>query len=96
MTDSFAIEQAGERFVVTGVLDFTTARHALDKLGALVSSNEQLLVDFSQVGRCNSAALALLIELKAIARRQGHQVSFSEVPGGIRQLAQVCQVEGFI
>lgn len=96
MTDSFAIEQAGERCSVTGVLDFTTARQALDKLGAVVRSNEQLTVDFSRVGRCNSAALALLIELKAIARQQGHQVNFSEVPGGIRQLAQVCQVEGFI
>lgn len=96
MSDIFSIEQTDDRCVVSGVLDFTTASKALDDLGALVSSNEQLHIDFSQVGRCNSAALALLIELKAIARRQGHQVSFSEVPNGIRQLAQVCQVEGFI
>ncbi|MGQ7842989.1 STAS domain-containing protein [Granulosicoccus sp. 3-233] len=96
MSDSFAIEQTGERCLITGVLDFTTASQALDNLGELVASNAQLQLDFSQVGRCNSAALALLIELRAIARQQGHQVSFTDVPDGIRQLAKVCQVDDFI
>lgn len=96
MSDSFSIEQTADRCLVSGALDFTTANEALVSLGALVRSSEQLHVDFSQIGRCNSAALALLIELKAIARQEGHQVSFSGVPTGIQQLAKVCQVDGFI
>lgn len=96
MSESVSIEHSGDRCQVSGVLDFNTAREALDGLQTLVSSSEQLHIDFSRVTRCNSAALAVLIELKAVARRQGHQVDFVEVPSGIRQLAQVCQVEGFI
>lgn len=96
MSDSFSIEHSGDRCQVSGVLDFTTARQALNGLTSLVKSSEELHIDFSQVNRCNSAALAVLIELKAVARREGHQVSFTEVPSGIRQLAQVCQVDTYL
>ena len=96
MTDAFTLEQIDNRCLITGVVDFTTARKVLERVGAMVRSNDQLQVSFAKATRCNSAALALMIELKAIARGEGHHVSFSDVPDGLRQLAKVCQVDGFI
>lgn len=96
MTDDFTLEQVDNRCLISGVVDFTTAREALERIGAMVRSNNELHVSFEQVTRCNSAALALMIELKAIARRVDHQVSFSDVPEGLGQLAKVCQVDSFI
>ena len=96
MTDAFSVEQIDNRCVISGVVDFTTAKEALERIGAMVRSSDQLQVSFAKATRCNSAALALMIELKAIARGAGHQVSFSEVPEGLGQLAKVCQVDSFI
>jgi ABC-type transporter Mla MlaB component len=93
---AFTLEQIDNRCLVAGVLDFTTAREALERIGSLVRSGEHLQVSFAKVTQCNSAALALMIELKAIARHAGHQVSFSDVPEGLGQLAKVCQVDSFI
>ncbi len=96
MTDALTLEKIDNRCLITGVVDFTTAREALERIGAMVRSSDQLQVSFAKTTRCNSAALALMIELKAIARRAGHQVSFSDVPEGLGQLAKVCQVDSFI
>lgn len=96
MTDAFTLEQNDDRCLVAGVLDFTTAREALERISALVHSSELLHISLAGVTRCNSAALALMIELKAVAHRAGHQVTFSDVPEGMGQLAKVCQVESFI
>ena len=96
MTDAFTLEQIDNRCVIAGVIDFTTAREVLERVGAMVRSNDQLQVSFAKATQCNSAALALMIELKAIARGAGHQVSFSDVPEGLGQLAKVCQVDSFI
>jgi len=81
---------------VSGELDFTTARSALDSVEPLITDNETLEIDLSGVSRSNSAGLALLIEWLAIARRQKHTVTFSHIPDGLRQLARVCQVDGLI
>ncbi len=96
MTDAFTLEQTDNQCLITGVVDFTTAREVLERLGVMVRSNDQLQVSFAKATQCNSAALALMVELKAIARRAGHQVSFSDVPEGLGQLAKVCQVDSFI
>jgi len=96
MKDAFTLEQVDDCCLVSGVLDFTTASRALERIGAMVRASDQLQVSFAKTTRCNSAALALMIELKAIARRAGHQVTFSDVPEGLGQLAKVCQVDCFI
>lgn len=81
---------------VSGVLDFTTARHALATVEALIKSHAKLEIDMAGVSRANSAGLALMIEWLAIARREKHSVTFSHIPDSLRQLAVVCQVDGLI
>ena len=81
---------------ISGELDFTTARHALESVELLINDNATLEINLADVGRSNSAGLALMIEWLAIARRRKHEVTFSHIPDGLRQLARVCQVDGLI
>jgi phospholipid transport system transporter-binding protein len=96
MSEAFDVQRSDDQCLVSGVLDFVTARQALDRLGSMVRGTDQLHISFGQLTKCNSAALSLMIELKGIARRSGHQVTFAEVPDGLRQLAKVCQVDVFL
>jgi phospholipid transport system transporter-binding protein len=96
MAESFTVTNLDDRCQVSGVLDFTTARAALEQLNPLVEGSPQLQVDLTEVTHCNSAALALLIELKAVAHRTGHEVTFSAIPDALLQLAKVCQVENYL
>ncbi|NND90394.1 MAG: STAS domain-containing protein [Granulosicoccus sp.] len=96
MNEGFTLEQTDTHCVVGGTLDFTTARRALDKMSPLVQSGELRQISFDGVTECNSAALALMIEVKGLALRSGHDLVFHDIPEGLQQLAKVCQVDGFI
>lgn len=90
------VELAGDTAMVSGVLDFTTAREALESVSFYIRANNALNIDLSGVVESNSAGLALLIEWLAVARREGHSVTFHHIPDSLRQLAGVCQVDGLI
>ncbi len=82
--------------LVGGALDFTTSRSALERLRPIIEEQKSLEIDLRAVTTANSAGLALLIECQAIARAQDHQVGFSNIPDGLKQLAHVCEVNGLI
>jgi phospholipid transport system transporter-binding protein len=90
------VEQSGNTVTVSGVLDFVSAREALESVSAFIRVNSALDIDLSGVVESNSAGLALLIEWLAVARREGHSVTFHHIPDSLRQLAGVCQVDGLI
>ena len=81
---------------VVGVLDFTTANSALESVQDLIESNPSLEINLAGVTQANSAGLALMIEWLAVARRDNHVVTFSHIPDGLQQLADVCQVDDLI
>lgn len=90
------VEQSGNTVTVSGVLDFVSAREALESVSSSIRASKTLDIDLSGVVEANSAGLALLIEWLAVARREGHSVSFHHIPDSLRQLAGVCQVDGLI
>lgn len=99
MSISVSLEQPNTgpaKCVVGGMLDFTTAKQALDLVVPHIISHEKLDIDLSKVSASNSAGLALMIEWLAVSRRSGHVVTFHHIPDGLRQLAGVCQVDGLI
>ena len=96
MAGALRVTREGERCRIEGTLDFDTAREALESLAPALASGEVRTVDLSGVTRSNSAALALLVEWRALARRAGYALAFAGIPEGIRQLARVCEVEGLI
>ena len=81
---------------LAGVLDFTTANGALESVQELIESNPKLEINLAGVTQSNSAGLALMIEWLAVARRENHIVTFSDIPVALQQLADVCQVDSLI
>jgi phospholipid transport system transporter-binding protein len=81
---------------VSGVLNFSTARQALDRVSPIIEAETQITVDLSEVTGSNSAGLALLIEWLAVARRAGHTLGFRRIHDGLQQLARVCQVDSLL
>lgn len=98
MSFRVSLDSSGDtpRCKVGGILDFNNAREVLTGVGELVSAHSVLDIDLSDVTQSNSAGLALLIEWLAMAKREGHTVTFHHIPDGLRQLAGVCQVDGLI
>lgn len=93
---SLDTDNSTPRCMIQGVLDFNTAREALDSVTPYIADNTTLDIDLSGITRANSAGLALMIEWLATARRADHVVTFHHIPDGLRQLAGVCQVDGLI
>jgi len=81
-----------------GVIDFNTVSEGLDALSGLLGQGQQTAhtLDLSGVTRSNSAALALLVECKAMAKKRGLSVQFSHLPNGVWQLAEVCEADALI
>jgi len=90
------IDVSDGRCAVSGVLDFNTTRTALERISPIIEQQSKLEIDLSAVDSANSAGLALLIECKALAHMHQHQVQFSNVPEGLLQLGDVCEVKGLI
>lgn len=88
------IEPLGEgRFLVSGVLDATTAGPLLKRSTRLFADFPLLQVDLSGVKQSDSAGLALLIEWLRLARQQRQRIGFQNVPPQIDALARISEVE---
>ena len=81
---------------LSGTLDFNTAPTVLDQVSSMIDEHSLLVIDLTDVQHSNSAGLALMIEWLALARKRGHTVRFDHIPTGLRQLANVCQVDALI
>lgn len=90
------VSHSGDTVSLSGALNFVSAPETLEAVSSLIRVNNTLNVDLSGVVESNSAGLALLIEWLAVARREGHSVTFHHIPDSLHQLAGVCQVDGLI
>jgi len=84
---------AAAQLTLSGELDFTTVPDVLPKLSNAVSANKHSILDMSGITVANSAALALLVELRRIGNAAGHKVEFRAVPDSVLKVAQVCEAE---
>ena len=82
---------------LSGRLDFATAKSALSMVNEQIQSHpEASIIDLGGVTHSNSAALALMIEWLAEARRNNRQIQFTNIPDSLRQISTVCQVDSLI
>lgn len=84
------------RFSLSGALDFDSVPQVLGQAGRLFGGSGEIELDLAEAGPCNSAALALLIEWRAEAARQGRVIHYRNLPQGLRALAQVCEAEALL
>jgi len=59
-------------------------------------SHSSLILDLKGVKQCDSAGLALMIDLKRLARRQNSQISFINLPKQMKALADFCSVSSIL
>ena len=77
------------KFVLSGILNFSTVMKVYNSCIENLSKYSASEFDFSQVESCNSAGLALVIELKKYGRQVNKAVSISHLPEDLKSLAEV-------
>ena len=74
---------------LSGLVDFDTVPALYDQLIAWLPKAADVTISLQDVESCNSAALAMIVELKADALKMGTSVSFAHVPKELEDLAHL-------
>jgi phospholipid transport system transporter-binding protein len=86
----------GGRYRVSGELGFETVPAIWEQSNGLLDGDGDPLVDLGAVTQVDSAGLALIIEWLRLARSRGKSIRFVAVPEGLKSLARISEVEGFL
>ena len=81
------------RFIVSGALSFDTVPDLLKQAKRLFASVDTAIVDFSGVGSCNSAGLAVVLEMASMMREQKKTICFRAVPEQLHTFARAYSVD---
>jgi anti-anti-sigma factor len=80
-------------FVVSGILGFDTVPELMKQARRLFASCDSVVVDFSGVEHCNSAGLAVMLEMARQMRQQNKSVCFKSLPEQIYTFARAYSIE---
>ncbi len=86
----------GPAWVARGDWQFATAPDILAQAAALQANGIPARVNLSQVGRMDSAGLAVLVELARQARLAGTLLLFHNPPADLRRLAEAYGVDAIL
>jgi phospholipid transport system transporter-binding protein len=81
------------RFVVSGTLGFDTAPDLMKQAWRLFEPFDSIVVDFSGVENCNSAGLAVVLEIVKHMRQQNKSVCFQSLPDQVCTFARAYSIE---
>lgn len=92
---------SSERYTVSGRLDFSTVPQLAKQASALIKSEQPaagspVVVDMSQVSDCNSAGLALLVEMTKQAAVHHIALRFEHLPDSLLSIAKAYGIENEI
>jgi len=79
----------GDRWYLSGDLDFNSVPGLVGALGDVAGTGETVEIDLQGVTRADSAGLALLVECLRVAERAQHGVRFVNVPLQLQSIARV-------
>ncbi len=93
-----ATGEGTQAVVVTlgGVLDFDSVPAILQKLESVIVEHTNVTLDLATVSSANSAALALLVELRKHTLSIGHTLQFRAIPDSIMKIARVCEADSML
>lgn len=85
-------------FKFSSELTFNTANTHLAALTTFVkqSKSNLLFIDLSNVTQCDSAGLALLIEIKRLCKRMKKSLTIANIPATVLALAEFCGVDSLL
>lgn len=96
-------QQSQQKYLISGAVDFSTvpdlmqgAKDFLKSAGNTVDGravSEKVSVDLSQITDCNSAGLALILEMVKHARSNNIELHFENLPDALLTIAKAYGVE---
>jgi phospholipid transport system transporter-binding protein len=85
-----------DTLALSGALTFATAARAFAEGSRALETGAQTRLDLAGLVRADSAGLACVLGLAAIASRAGRRLGVVHWPEGLRALAEVCDVENLL
>ena len=93
----FKYEQSKGRIKLVGQLNFTSVAQLLNQGGvsfdAEQAENGQIAIDLSEISRCNSASLTLLLDWMKKAQQKGVQIKYHSAPTQLMIIAQAYGID---
>ncbi len=96
MSLDISFDQVNDSLHFQGELTSQNVMSALNRLIKEYSHLGNWVIDFSNVSKVDSTAVALLIELKKFAREKNKPVSFLHLPTSLMTIARLSQLEDFL
>ena len=99
-------QQNKQKYLISGTVDFSTvpdlmqtAKGFLTSAGNAVTAQaaaESVSIDLSKITDCNSAGLALMLEMVKLARSNNIELHFENLPEALLTIAKAYGVENEI
>ena len=89
------VRHEAERLVIEGAVTSATAAALLDRLSAACRSGAQQ-IDFGEITRCDSTAIALMLELRRQSEGASPGLLFMNLPDSLVKLAALYSVSDMI
>jgi len=91
-------QQNKQQYLLSGTVDFSTVPNLMRQASGIIaasakSDNKPMTIDLSQVDGCNSAALALMLEIVKIAKQKEVELHFKNLPAALLTIAKAYGVE---
>ncbi len=91
-----SFDTANQYIQVKGELTSSTVMSALSQFSKKCRGLPKWVIDFTQVTKVDSTAIAMLIELKRNALKNNKSVSFIYLPSSLITIARLSQVDGLL
>ena len=94
-------QQNKQQYLISGIVDFSTVPNLLRQASGLILGSKSadinsITIDLSQVKECNSAALALMLEIAKSAQQKNIELHFENLPATALTIAKAYGVENEI
>ena len=91
-----SFDSSNQYIQVKGELTSKTVMSALKQFSRECKSLPKWVIDFTQVTKVDSTAIAMLIELKRNALKNKKSISFIYLPSALLKIARLSQVEDLL
>jgi len=94
-------QQNQQKYLISGTVDFTTVPALMKQASSFLQSSRQseppvIEVDLSKITTCNSAALALMLEMVRQAQSKSIELHFKHLPKALLTIAKAYGIESEI
>ena len=96
MSVTVSFDSKNKYIQVKGELTSRTVMDALKQFKRECKSLPAWVIDFTQVSKVDSSAIALLIELKKSASNNNRKISFIYLPDALLSIARLSQVDDLL